>query len=102
MLTWVRVTTAVVVTAAVTEVAPAATNALAATAATAGLEDNRVTRAPSAGAAPFNVTVAVEERVPRTLAGERLNEDTAGEGVVVRSAVFVTPALIAVIVAVPV
>lgn len=91
-----------VVTVTVAEVAPAATVALAGMLATDGLEDVRATRAPPAGAGPLSVTVAVEERVPRTLFGERLNVYAAEEGVVVRSAVFVTPPLTAVIVARPV
>jgi hypothetical protein len=96
MVTSIGATTEAVVTDRVTDAAPAATVALAGTAATAGLEDVRVTRAPPAGAAPFSATVAFKELVPTTLLGERVNEYATAEGVVVRAAPRDTPALAAV------
>jgi hypothetical protein len=55
--------------------APAATVALAGIMATAGLLLERVTTAPSAGAAALMVTVPIESVPPGTLLGLRLTDE---------------------------
>jgi len=69
MVTEVFAATGVVVTANVTEVAPAATVTLAGTCAAAVLLLDSVTIAPPVGAAWVNVTVPVDEVPPTTEVG---------------------------------
>lgn len=66
--------TAMLVTANVAVVAPAATVTLAGTVAAVVLLLARVTTAPPVGAAPFRVTVPVDEVPPVTDLGLKLNE----------------------------
>jgi hypothetical protein len=94
----VTVPTAVVVTMNVAVVAPWATVTFAGTFAAALLLD-RFTTKPPAGAALERVTVPVEEVPPVTVVGLSETFERAG-GLMMRVAVFVTPAAVAVIVAV--
>ena len=90
-MTGVEAATALVVTAKVAPVAPAATVTLPATVATARLLLDSVTGAPPAGAGPFSLTVPVGEAVPPvTLAGLTLSEVGIG-GTTVSVAVWVAP-----------
>jgi hypothetical protein len=93
--------TALVFTAKVAVVAPAATVTLAGTVAAALLLD-RVTAAPPAGATPLNVTVPVEALPLTTLVGlsESAESVTDAVGVTVRAADLRTPPKVAGIVAV--
>lgn len=75
IVTEVLVATGVVVIVKVAVVAPAGTVTLAGTVATAVLLLVSVTTAPLAGAAPFKVTVPVEEFPPVTLVGLRESND---------------------------
>ncbi len=77
MLTGVVDLTAVVVTENVAVVAPAATDTLAGSVATAVLLLVSVTTAPPEGAVLLSVTVPVEEVPPVTAAGFRLTDDKA-------------------------
>jgi hypothetical protein len=80
--------TAVVVTAKVPVVAPAATVTLAGTAADALLLE-RLTSAPPVGAAPLSVTVPVELAPPTRLVGTRATDATVtGGGLIVSEAVW--------------
>jgi hypothetical protein len=90
MLTVALAATGVVVTVNVALVAPAATVTFAGTCAAAVLLLVSVTTAPPVGAAPFKVTVPVEEVPPVTLVG--LSETLEGSGALtVRFADFVAP-----------
>lgn len=88
----VTASTALVVTVNVAVVAPAATVTL-----TGVLEDvlssDNVTTEPPAGAAPLRVTVPVEEVPPVTVTGLIVKFERVG-ALIVRAAVFVTPARI--------
>jgi hypothetical protein len=88
--------TALVFTAKLAVVAPAATVTLAATVASA-LSLDRVTTAPSAGAALLRVTVPVEEDPPVTLAGA--TETLESTGGLIAKAVVCGPLKLAVMVA---
>jgi hypothetical protein len=76
--------------------APALTVTLAGGTA-AGLSLISETRAPPAGAEPVSVTVPVVELPPATLAGFRVNPDSATPGAIVSGAVLVTPFKLALI-----
>jgi len=89
--------TARVVTGNVAEVWPAATLTDAGTVADALLLD-RATVAPPAGAGPVSVAVPVDPDPPTTDAGFSETLESATAGVIVRSAVLVTPLKEAVIV----
>ncbi len=95
MVTVVEAATALVLTAKVTLVAPAATVTLAGTLAAVVLLLERVTCAPPVGADPLNVTVPVEEFPPLTLVGFSESEERVGAGggagVTVSEAVLVAP-----------
>jgi hypothetical protein len=82
--------TGLVVTVKVAVVAPAATVTLAGTCAAAVLLLDRVTAAPPAGAAPFKVTVPVEEVPPITEVGLKVTELSVA-AVTVKVAVLVVP-----------
>jgi hypothetical protein len=75
IVTWVDVATAVVVNAKVALVAPAATVTLAGTVAEGSLLVS-VTTAPPVGAAPFSVTVPVEDAPPSTVEGLKETEES--------------------------
>lgn len=81
MVAEVDALTALVLTVNVALVAPAATVTLEGTLATVVLLLESATCAPPAGAAPFNVTVPVEEFPPVTLVGfsESEERETVGE-----------------------
>ena len=85
MVTGVVLATGLVLTEKVAVVAPVATVTLAGTVAEGSLLDS-VTAAPPAGAGPFNVTVALEELPPITVAGLNDTEESTG-GLIVRLAV---------------
>jgi len=87
-VTDVALATAVVVMVNVAVVVPAATVTFAGTAAAELLSD-RDTVTPPEGAAPFRVTVPVEELPPITLLGLKLNRLAEG-GLMVKPAVLVT------------
>ena len=72
--------TALVLTANVTLVAPAATVTLGGTVAAAVLLLESATVAPPAGAAPLSVTVPVEEFPPVTVVGFSDSDDRGGGG----------------------
>ena len=76
-MTAVDAATALVLTANVAVVAPAATVTLAGTPAAVVLLLESVTCAPPAGAGPLNVTVPVEELPPVTLVGVTESEERA-------------------------
>jgi len=76
MVTTVDAATALVVTVNVALVAPAAIVTLAGVLATAVLPLESVTVAPPVGAAPFNVTVPVEEFPPVTLVGFSVSDES--------------------------
>ena len=78
------------------EVAPAGTVVNDGTVATEVLLLARVTMAPPEGAGAVRVTVPVAEVPPSTAVGFKVNVESAG-GLTVKVAVFVTPALDAVI-----
>jgi hypothetical protein len=80
MVTVVEAATALVPTVNVALVAPAATVTLEGTLAAAVLLLESATRAPPDGAAPFNVTMPVEEFPPVTLVGFSVNEERVGGG----------------------
>ncbi len=80
-----------VVTMNVAELPPGATVTLAGTLATEGLLLDSATTVPPAGAAPFRVTVPVEELPALTVVGESVNDDSPGE-LMVRADVLVMPA----------
>ena len=84
-----------VVTTTVFVFAPAATVTLEATVATPVFDEKSETTAPPAGAAPFKVRVAVEVPPATTLAGEKVTESAAGEGVMPRLADAVAPPYVA-------
>lgn len=88
--------TALVFTAKVTELLPAATVTDAGTVATVTLLDTLTTK-PPVGATPFKETVPTDELPPRTELGESVTEERVG-GVIVRVADFVCPPSVAVIV----
>jgi hypothetical protein len=81
--------TATVLTVKVAFFRPAGTTTLAGTVA-AVFTVERVISAPSGGAAPLRVSVAVEDAGPTTVAGVKAIELRAA-GVTVRFAVLVTP-----------
>jgi hypothetical protein len=87
MVTEVSVTTGLVVTVNVAEVAPAATVTLAGVVEEAESSE-RVTTAPPAGATLLRVTVPVEERPPGTVVGLKDTAKRLG-GLIVREAVCV-------------
>src|SRR2546426_7139343 len=96
MLTVVDAATALVLTANVALVAPAATVTLEGTVAAAVLLLESATVAPPAGAAPLNVTVPVEDCVPPiTLVGLSVSDESVagggGAGATAIEAVRVTP-----------
>ena len=96
MVTVVDEARALVLTANVAFVAPAATITLEGTLATVVLLLDRVTCAPPAGAGPLSVTVPVEDcPPPTTLVGLRLSDERVGggggAGVTVREADLVAP-----------
>jgi len=88
MVTEADVLTGVVVTENLADVAFASTVTLAGTWAAALLPD-KVTCTPPVGAAPFKVTVPVDELPPTTLVGLMLTE--ASHGLMVKVAVRVVP-----------
>ena len=92
MVTDVEAVTALVVTANVALVAPAATVTLAGTAAADPLLE-RATTAPPVGAAPPSVTVPVDGVPPLTVAGLSATEDSAAAvaGFTVSKVVLVVP-----------
>jgi hypothetical protein len=99
----VEVPTALVATAKVAVVAPAATVTLAGTVAAAVLLLERVTAVPPLGAAFVSVTIPVEEPPPVTVAGFSVTPDTtAAEVCTVKSVLPVIPLMAAVIVVLPV
>jgi hypothetical protein len=83
--------TGLVVTVKVAVVAPAATVTLAGTCAAAVLLLDRVTAAPPAGAAPFNLTVPVEEVPPMTDVRLRPRELSVGAVEELKFAVALAP-----------
>ncbi len=93
-MTVVDAATALVLTVNVALVAPAATATLEGTRAAPLLLES-ATVAPPAGAAPFNVTVPVEELPPVTLVGFSPSEARVGggggAGVTASEAVLVAP-----------
>jgi hypothetical protein len=89
-VTEVLLATGLVVMVKLAVVAPAATVTDAGTWAAAGLLLESVTTAPPAGAAPFNVTVPVEEPPPSTDVGLRVR-DVREAAVTVNVVVRVTP-----------
>ena len=96
IITVVVAVTALVLTLKVAVVEPAATVTLAGTVAAAGLLLDRVTLVPPLGAAFVNVTVAVEELPPITVAGFNVSPDAAAEVedvCTVNEAVMVAPAV---------
>ena len=88
--------TALVFTANVAELWPAATVTDAGTVATVTLLDTLTTK-PPVGASPLKETVPTDELPPRTELGEKVTDDTVG-GVMVRVTDFVCPPSVAVIV----
>ena len=94
MVTVVDEATALVLTANVALVAPAAIVTLAGTLAAPLLLES-ATGAPPVGAGPLNATVPVEEFPPATLVGFSESEERVGggggAGVTVSEAVVVTP-----------
>ena len=78
MLADVLLATTLVLTVKVAVVAPAATVTLAGTVAAAVLPLLKVTVAPPVGAAPFRVTVPVEDVPPVTDVGLKLTDFIAG------------------------
>src|SRR5512132_1486455 len=96
MITAVAVVTALLVTAKVPAVAPAATVTETGTVAALMLLLVRVTTAPPAGAAAASVTVPVLPMPPITVAGFSVTDTTAADGLTVRTAVFAAPLKVAV------
>ncbi len=89
IITEASAATRLVVTVKLAVVCPAGTVTVAGTWAAAVLLDDRLTKAPPAGAGRSSVTVPVEELPPRTLAGDTPTEvKTATGAVTVRSAVL--------------
>src|SRR6266403_6413110 len=80
MVTFVDAATALVPTANVAVVAPAATVTLEGTVAAAVLLLESATVAPPAGAGPLSVTVPVEEFPPTTLVGFSASEERERAG----------------------
>jgi hypothetical protein len=87
-----------VVTVNVTLLASAATATLAGAIATRSSLLESAMIAPPVGAGPLRVTVPIEEAPPETLVGLRLTDDNVG-GVMVRTALRITPRYVAAIVA---
>lgn len=85
-MTAVDALTEEVVTAKVAVVDPAATVTLAGTAATALLLLDSVTATPPVEAAPFKITVPVEELLPTTKVGFNVSEYKVAVGVTVSDA----------------
>ena len=96
MVTAVDAATALVLTANVALVAPAATVTLAGTRAAVVLLLESATCAPPVGAGPLNVTVPVEEFPPTTFVGFKVNEPSVtvggAAGCTVSEAVLPAPA----------
>lgn len=102
IVTFVFVATVNVVTGKVVDEAPAGTVTFAGTVAADVFELVNVTTVPPGTPTPFSVMVAVDVEDPKAVDGARASESGIGTPEVVRTAVRLKPAFVAVIVVVPV